>query len=113
MVSEGREFDTPRHDLQSANAKRGLAGPLAPGCPAVLVDLRTSGDAEGPGRDVLRDGRSCRDVGPCADRHRGNQLAVTADERAVLDHRRILRDAIVVAGDRAGADVDLLADRRV
>ena len=36
-----------------------------------------------------------------------------ADERAVADHGARLVHAVVVAGDGAGADVDLLADRRV
>ena len=64
-------------------------------------------------RDVLGDRRSGGDVGVLADAHRRDQLAVAADERAVLDDRLMLVHAVVVAGDRAGADVDLLADRRV
>ena len=46
-------------------------------------------------------------------RHRRDQLRVAADERAVLDDRLVLVHAVVVAGDRAGADVDVCADRRV
>ena len=38
---------------------------------------------------------------------------VGADESVVFDHRAILVGAVVVAGDRAGADVDVAADRGV
>ena len=69
--------------------------------------------ASASGGHVFGDRRSRGDVGALADAHRRDQLRVAADERAVLDDRRVLVRAVVVAGDRAGADVDLLADRRV
>ena len=69
--------------------------------------------AERAGGHVLGDRRAGGDVGALADRDRRDQLRVAADERAVLDRRLMLRLAVVVAGDRAGADVDLLADHRV
>src|SRR5678810_1046220 len=81
--------------------------------PAVFVDLLAARDTERAGRHVLDDRRAGGDVGPLADPHRSDQLRVAADEGAVLDHRRMLVRAVVVARDGAGADVDLLADRRV
>ena len=48
---------------------------------------------------------------PHADRR--DQLRVAADEGAVFDHRLVLVLAVVVAGDRARADVHVGADRRV
>jgi hypothetical protein len=52
-------------------------------------------------------------VAPRPTRHRRDQLGVGADEGIVLDDRLELVGAVVVAGDRAGADVDAAADRRV
>src|SRR5690606_19225273 len=40
-----------------------------------------------------------------ADRYRRHQLGVAADEGIVADDRLVLVGAVVVAGDRAGADV--------
>ena len=81
--------------------------------PAFLVLLSAARDAQRAGRHVLGDRRSGRHVGARADRHRRDELRVAADEDAVLDHRRVLVDPVVVARDRARADVHLLADRRV
>src|SRR5439155_8522 len=64
-------------------------------------------------RHVLRDGRGGADVGALADREEGHEARVGADERAVADRGRVLRDAVVVARDRAGADVDVGAHGRV
>ena len=46
-----------------------------------------------------------RDIGAVADRHRRDQRAVRADEGAGADLGVVLVEAVVVAGDRAGADV--------
>ena len=64
-------------------------------------------------RDVLGDRRPGRHVRALADGHRRDELRVAADEDVVLDHRRVLPNPVVIAGNRAGADVHLLADRRV
>ena len=85
----------------------------APGGPAGLVFLVRARHAQGVGGHVLGDRRARRDVGVRADAHRRDELRVRSDERAVFDHRRVLLDAVVVAGNGAGADVDALADRRV
>ena len=64
-------------------------------------------------RDVLRHRTPGADDGSVADRHRGHELDVRADEDARRRCRVVLGEAVVVAGDDAGADVRLLADRAV
>src|SRR5215467_475194 len=81
--------------------------------PAVLDDLATSCDREGFGRNVLGYGRPGGDIGVFADPHRGTELRVCPDECAVFHDSRVFLDAIVIACDDAGADVDVLADRRI
>ena len=99
-----------------------VTGPMEAACrptastsfgPAVLVLLAAARDARAPRGHVLRDRRPGGDVGARADADRRDQLRIAADEGAVVDDRRVLRRAVVVAGDRAGADVHLRADRRV
>src|SRR5690606_3485081 len=65
------------------------------------------------GRRVLRDRRAGADRRVGADLDRRNEHNARADESAVADHGSVLRRAVVVAGDRAGADVHVAADRRV
>src|SRR4051812_31410894 len=81
--------------------------------PSVDVALLARADGEPPGRHVFADRRPRADVRALADRDRRDELAVAADEGAVLDHRLVLVRAVVVARDHAGADVHLVADRRV
>src|SRR3954467_1784169 len=81
--------------------------------PAVDVALLAGTDCEGARRHVLADGRAGSHVRVPRHRDRRDELRVAADERAVLDDGLVLAGAVVVAGDRAGADVHLLADRRV
>src|SRR5262249_36885144 len=78
---------------------------------APLIGLRVEG--ERAGLDVVPDGGAGRDVGVVADRDRRDQLAVAADLHAVADHRAVLAEAVVVAGDRARTDVAVAADGRV
>src|SRR5215472_17016347 len=56
---------------------------------------------------VVADGRPRRDVGIVADRDRRDELAVSALLHAVPDRRAVLGEAVVVAGNGAGADVRL------
>src|SRR5258708_33971119 len=78
----------PRRD---GNLPRARHGQLAGG--GVLVD-------RGPGADI----------GAAGDAQRRHERRVGADEAVVLDHGAVLRRAVVVAGDGAGADVDALAE---
>src|SRR5579862_630377 len=84
-----------------------LRGPLR------LVFLPSPRDRERIRRHVLDDRRPRRDVGALANVNRRDELRVAADEDAILDDGGMLRDPVVVARDRAGADVDARADRRV
>src|SRR3990172_1721786 len=61
-------------------------------------------------RHVLRHHRPGARPGAAAQPHRRHQHRVAADEGAVAADGHALPLAVVVAGHRAGADVDLLAD---
>src|SRR5262245_20574715 len=80
---------------------------------ACLFDLRRARQRERSGGHVARHRRPRADHRPLPDAHGRDQLTVRTDERPVLDHRLELLVAVVVARDGAGADVHLLADRRV
>src|SRR5206468_4096784 len=77
------------------------------------IHLSSPRDAERPWRHVARDRRAGGDVRPAADVHGRDELRVAADERLVLDHGLMLLLAVIVARDRAGADVDPFSDDRV
>src|SRR5262252_6969798 len=92
--------------------------PLAPflllvGDPALDVSLLPGAHGERTRGNVLANRRAAADVGAFTDGDGRDELRIAADERAVLDRRLILLLAVVVARDRAGADVHLVADRRV
>jgi hypothetical protein len=67
-------------------------------------------DGELVGRRVLGQRGAGAERGAAADGDRRHQLRIGADEDVVLDHRAVLVGAVVVAGDGAGADVDVPAD---
>src|SRR3990170_1993184 len=89
-----------------------LPGPPAR-APALLDHLVRPPDRERARRDVLRDDRAGPDVGIGPDGERRDQARVRPDEGPGADLRLVLRDAVVVAGDGARADVRPLADGRV
>src|SRR5574340_1137631 len=86
---------------------------LLPLDPALFVHLPPAGDGERSGRDILDDRRSRANIGALSDANRRDELRIAANEGAVLDHRLVLLLAVVVARDRARADVHALADDRV
>src|SRR5690606_38484323 len=45
--------------------------------------------------------------------HRRHQLHVGTDMHVIPDHRAVLVGAVIVAGDGAGAEVDVAAHRRI
>ena len=57
--------------------------------------------------------RAGADIGAVADLDRRHQRRVRADEGAVADIGAVLGDAVVIAGDGAGADIGARADPRV
>ena len=69
------------------------------------VRLPAARDAEAAGRHVAVDRAAGADERAVADRHRRDQRRIRADERAGADLGMVLGEAVVVAGDRAGADV--------
>src|SRR5690606_14520734 len=73
--------------------------------PAWFDQLLGAHHTQFAGSDVAADCAAGRDDGIRADRDRGNQRAVRADEGALADHRPVLEIAVVVAGDRARSDV--------
>src|SRR5260370_13923918 len=81
--------------------------------PAGFVDLAATGNSQSVRRHVFRDGRTCGYVRAVTDAHGRHQGRVAADENFVSDRRRILVEAVVIAGNRARADVGLRSDLRV
>src|SRR6185312_14993055 len=81
--------------------------------PVFESPLLPRADCQRAGRHVFTNRRAAADVRPFADRDRSDELRITADERPVFDRGLVLVHAVVVAGDGAGADVDLRADLRV
>ena len=81
--------------------------------PALDVDLLDPGERQRATWNILGHGGAGSDVGIAPDRHRRHQLAVGTDERTGLDRRLVRAESVVVAGDRAGTDVGLGADRRI
>ena len=66
-----------------------------------------------PGGHVARHGSAGADVGIVADGDRRHELCVAADLHPAADDRAMLRKAVVVAGNRPGADVGRVADLAV
>src|SRR5438093_3996098 len=81
--------------------------------PSLLDDLGRPPHRQGAGRHILRDRRARADVGALTDGDRRHQARVGPDEGAIGALGLVLVDAVVVAGDRPGADVDALTHRRV
>jgi hypothetical protein len=52
-------------------------------------------------------------IRPLADLYRRDQRGVGADESALADQRLVLEEAVVVAGDGAGAEIGVGADMGV
>src|SRR6266851_5819836 len=81
--------------------------------PARFVDLAAAGDSQSIGGDIFRDGRTCGDVRAITDAHGRDQGGIAADENFAADRGRILVEAVVIAGNRARADVALGSDLRI
>src|SRR5690349_1807630 len=79
--------------------------------PSLFVDLFAAGNRQRVRLLIVCIRRPRPDIRAATDADGCNQLTVAADEGAVLDHRRVLLLAVVVARDRAGADVYVLANR--
>ncbi len=75
--------------------------------------MRASGERQRIGGDVLGDDAAGTDIGALADLDRRHQRGVGADKGACPDLGPMLVEAVIVAGDGAGADVSARADARV
>ena len=69
------------------------------------VALLVGRDPEGAVRDVLADHRAGASVSAVADADRSDERGVDRDSRTFPDLRPVLVPAVVVGGDRAGAEV--------
>ena len=78
-----------------------------------LVDLLAAGDRQRIGRDIPGDDAAGRDDRAVADRDRRHERRVRADKRAFADYRPVFVNAVIIAGDRAGADIGPRADLAV
>ena len=78
-----------------------------------LADARRQPHGDLARRHVPGHHRARAGVGTLADGDRRAQDRVRADERPIADGRAVFALAVVVGGDRPGADVDALADLRV
>src|SRR5215472_8317519 len=77
--------------------------------PAGLVGLAAARDAQGIGGHVVGDGRARGHVRAVADPYRRDQSRIAADEDLIPDRGGLFVKAIVIAGDRARADIGLAA----
>src|SRR5215472_7197754 len=78
--------------------------------PAVASDLGFFVERQRAGRYVLPHRRARADGRAAPDGHRCDELRVGPDVHLVFDDRAVLFGAIVIARDRAGADVHVGAD---
>ena len=99
--------------LFSPRRLRWRASLLARPLPAGDRHLLRARNRELAGRGVAGQRGAGAERRAATDGHRRDQLRVGADEDVVLDHGAVLVRAVVVAGDGAGADVDVAADGRV
>ncbi len=60
--------------------------------------------------NILGHHGACASACPCADLHRRNQHGIAANKHIVPDFCGMFVFAIIITGDRPGADVDILAD---
>src|SRR6476646_2903763 len=85
----------------------GAAGPA--GDAPLLVAL----DCMAVGLDIAGDYRAVTDGRPRPDDDARHERGVRPDERAFPELRPVLAEAVIIAGDRAGADICAGADRRI
>src|SRR6185295_18572049 len=103
-VASGRRADDATHGLLRSSQF------LAWWCPARQRYLPRARQRQLPGWRVLADGRTGTDVRAPGDPHRRDQRRVRAYKAVVLDHRTVLVDAVIVAGNGPRADIDTRAD---
>src|SRR5215470_9029936 len=78
-----------------------------------LVDLLTAGDRQRIRRNIAGNDTAGGDDRAVTDFDRRDQRGVRADKRALADYCAEFVKAVVIAGDRAGADIGACADLAV
>src|SRR5260370_13791170 len=81
--------------------------------PARFVDLATAGDSQSIGGDIFRNCRTRGDVCAIANAHGRDEGSIAADENFIPNRRRILVEAVVIAGNCARTDVAFRSDLRI
>src|SRR5262249_26034278 len=81
--------------------------------PVFLGGLATSAERQSPRWDVLGDHRAGTYVSALPDLDRRHQRRVRTNESAAADFGAVLGGAVVIAGNSAGADIGIGADRGV
>src|SRR6266403_4280288 len=81
--------------------------------PAGFIGLTAARDSQGIRGNVVCDRGTRGDIRAIADSNRRNQRGIASDKNFVADVRREFLEAVVVAGNRAGADVCFRADLRI
>ena len=98
MLTRSKLFDVPHApgDLSAVGLQLGFARASRADAAAQLRHLNTVSD-----------------IGAVADLDRRHQRGIGADEGALADIGTVLGDAVVIAGDGAGADIGALAHSRI
>ena len=119
MTKSLPHFTSQRHVLR-AGPRRGLRSRtnqllllVAVGRTAFLYDLAFARDGKTFGGNIVSDRGAGGNKSSLADSNRRNQGAVGSDERVVFDVGFVFLRAVVVGGNDAGADIDVLPDRGV
>src|SRR5882672_5256262 len=79
------------------------------GGPPGFGGLAAAREAEGIRRNVLRNRGTGGNVGAVADFYRRNENGIASDKNAIADDRGKFIHAVVIAGNRSGADVGVRA----
>jgi hypothetical protein len=83
------------------------------GSPTLSADLSSPADGQSALRHILCNAGAGADEGLVADGNRRDQGGIAAHEGVFANVRGIFVDAVVVAGNDAGADVGSLADHGI
>src|ERR1700687_4071231 len=81
--------------------------------PALFDALSRTPERQRIRRHVFCDAARRRDIGAAPNLYRRHQRRIAADEHAIFDHCLMFVHAVVIAGDRARADVYAFSDFRV
>ena len=84
-----------------------------PGRPAFNISLSATCHRQSMRRDILSHRTARSNKCMIANLHRSNKIRIAANENIVANLRLMLQFPVIIAGDRAAADIDPLADLRI